>query len=239
MESLLPARSHNPWIKCWTIPEKADKIQAALVLDKHLHCKIKACLLIWGMGNLCRMVAQQEEPSCSRAGSKGALHCCHMEGESVPISLSSALSSHHWWHLYNWGHHLHVLPVSGCFPKVLLGQGPYLGILKHVYCPVSLSRRAGKRRTVLHCLTEALTTSKMCHNIVFGLWLPVQKTVRLVRNMWGNMPYSYSPGKVSRTSQKALRATTLKEGKALLTNPYYPYYQWNLSPKNLKTFFCV
>lgn len=135
MESLLPARMCNHWVKCWTIPEKTDKIQAALVLDKHLDCKTKACLLIWGMGNLCRVVAQQEEPSCSRAGSKGTPHCHHTEGDRMPRFLSNALSSHHWGHLCNWGHHLHVLPVPGCFPKVLPGQGPHLGTLKLLSCP--------------------------------------------------------------------------------------------------------
>lgn len=214
MESLLPVRMYSHWVKCWTTPEKSDKIQAALVLDKHLDCKIKACLLIWGMGNLFRVVAQQEESSCSGAGCKGALHCHHTEGESVPTSLSSAQSSHQWWHLYNWGHHLHALPVSGCFPKVLPGQGPHLGTLEHVYCPVPLSRTAGKSTTVLRCRTEASVTPETCHNITFSLWLPVQKTVRLVRNM----PYPSCPGKVSRTSQKPLKARRSREGKVLLTN---------------------
>lgn len=97
---------------------------------------------------------------------------------------------------------------------VLPGQGPHLGTLEHVYCPVPLSRTAGKSRTVLCRLMEASMTSKTRHNTTFGLWLPVQKTVRLVRNM--SCPSS--PGKVSSTSQKPLRARGPKEQKALLTN---------------------
>lgn len=173
-----------------------------------------------------------EEPSCSRAGSKGSPHCRHREGERVPTSLSSALSSHHWWHLYNWGHHIHILPVSGCFPKVLPGQGPHLGTLKHVYCPVPLSRTAGKSRTVLRCLTEASITSKMYHNTMFGLWLAGQKTVRLVRNMW-EICHTHTALERCPGHHKSLgEPEGPKRGKRCWLTAIDPYYQWNLSPKN-------